>query len=55
MEVQECFSLPEIIELKAQYELARSRGEAPNHLQCLFRLAGPVFKTIPRHLCGRHD
>jgi len=51
----ECFSLPEILELKAQCEVARYRGAAPNRLQCLFRLAGPVFKVVPRHLCRRCD
>jgi len=55
VEVRECFSLPEILELKAQCELERYRGTAPNRLQCPFGLAGPVFKVIPRHLCIRHD
>ena len=44
MEVGECFSSPEILELKAQCELARYRVAAPSRLQCPFRLAGPVFK-----------
>jgi len=55
VEVRECFSSPEILELKAQCELARYRSAAPNRLQCPFRLAGPVFEVIPRHLCRRRD
>ena len=55
VEVQECFSLPEILELKAQCELARYRVAAPIRLQCSFRLAGPVFEVVPRHLCRRRD
>ena len=55
VKVQECFSLPEILELKAQCELARYRGAAPNRLQCPFGLAGPVFEVVPRHLCRRRD
>jgi len=55
VEVLECFSLPEILELKAQCELARYRGEAPSRLQCLFGLAGPVFEVVPRHLCKKRD
>ena len=55
VEVRECFSSPEILELKAQCELACYRGAAPNCLQCPFRLAGPIFKVIPRHLCRRRD
>ena len=50
MEVRECFSSPEILELKAQCELGRYRVAAPNRLQCPFRLAGPVFEVVPRHL-----
>jgi hypothetical protein len=46
VEVQECFSSPEILELKAQCDLAPFCGAAPNHLQCSFRLAGPVFEVI---------
>ena len=46
MEVWECSS-PEILELKAQCELARYRGAAPNRLQCPFGLAGPVFEVVP--------
>jgi len=55
VEVRECFSSPEILELKAQCELARYRGAAPNCLQCPFGLAGPIFEVIPRHLCKRRD
>ena len=47
MEVRECFSSPEILELKAQCELARYRVAAPNRLQCPFGLAGPVFEVVP--------
>ena len=54
VEVQECFSSPEILELKAQCELTRYHGAAPG-LQCPFRLAEPVFEVIPRHLCRRRD
>jgi hypothetical protein len=43
VEVLECFSSPEILELKAQCELVRYRGEAPSRLQCPFGLAGSVF------------
>jgi len=55
VEVLECFYSPEILELRAQCELARYRGAAPSHLQCPVGLAGPVFKVVPRHLCKRHD
>jgi len=55
VEVRVCLSSPEILELKAQCELARYHGATPNRLQCLFRLAGPVFKVVPRHLCRRRD
>ena len=55
VEVRECFSSPEILELKAQCELARYRDAAPNCLQCTFGLAGPIFEVIPRHPCRRHD
>ena len=48
VEVWECFSSPEILELKAQCELARYRVTAPNCLQCPFGLAGPVFEVVPR-------
>jgi hypothetical protein len=40
VEVRECFSTPEILELKAQFELARYRGAAPSCLQCPFGLTG---------------
>jgi len=55
VEVWGCFSSPEILKLKAQCELANYHVAAPNRLQCTFRLAGPVFEVIPRHLCRRHD
>jgi hypothetical protein len=55
VEVRECFSSPQILELKAQCELARHRGAAPSRLQCPFGLAGPLFEVIPRHFCGRRD
>ena len=55
MEIWECFSLPEILELKAQCELARYRPEAASRLQCPFGLAGPVFEVVSRHLCRRRD
>jgi hypothetical protein len=35
VEVRECFSSPEILELKAQCELARYRVAAPNRLRGL--------------------
>ena len=55
MEVRECFSSPEILKLKAQFELARYRGAAPNRLQCPFGIAGPVFEVVPRHLPNWRD
>jgi len=55
VEVQECFSSPEILELKVQCELAHYCGAAPNRLQCPFRLAGPVFEVFPSHHCRRRD
>ena len=55
VEVWECFSSLEILELKAQCELAHYRGAAPSRLQCPFGLAGPVFEVVPRHLCKRRD
>ena len=51
VQVRECFSLPEILELIAQCELVLYCGAAPSHLQCPFGLAGPVFEVVPRHLC----
>ena len=42
VEVRECFSSPEILELMAQCELARYRGAEPSRLQCPFGLAGPA-------------
>jgi len=48
VEVRECFSSPEILESKAQCELARYRGAAPSRLQCPCGLAGPVFEVVPR-------
>ena len=50
VEVWECFSSPEIFELKVQCLLAHYRGAAPNRL-CPFGLAGPIFEVAPRHLC----
>jgi len=55
VEVQECFSSPEILEMTAQYELAHYHGAAPNRLQCPFGLAGSVLEVVPRHLCRRRD
>ena len=55
VEVRECFSLPEILEFKAQCELARYRGAAPSRLQCPSGLAGPVLEVVPRHFCRRRD
>jgi len=55
VEIRECFPSPEIIELKAQCELARYRGAAPSRLQCPFGLAGRVFEVVPRHVCRRRD
>ena len=46
VEVQEWFSSPEILELKAQCELAHYCVAAPNCLQCPFGLAGPVSKSF---------
>jgi hypothetical protein len=40
VELWECFSSPEILELKVQCELARCRGAAPDRLQCPFGLSG---------------
>ena len=55
VEVRECFSLPEILELRAQCEPARYRGAAPSRLQCPVGLAGPVFEVVPSNLCKRLD
>ena len=55
VEVREFFSSPEILKLKVQCELACYCGAAPNCLQCLFGLAGPIFEVVSRHLCRRHD
>ena len=46
VEVRECFSSPEILELKAQCELACYRIAAPNRLQCPFKLADPFLKLF---------
>jgi len=46
VEVRECFSSPEILNLKAQCELASYRGAAPSRLQCPFGFAGQVFEVI---------
>jgi hypothetical protein len=45
VELRECFSSSEIIELNAQCELARYSGPAST-LQCPFDLAGPVFEAV---------
>ena len=55
VEVRECSSSPEILKLKAQCELVCCCVAAPSHLQCPFRLAGPVFEVVPRRLCRRRD
>ena len=55
VKIQEFFSSPEILELKAQRELARYRVAAPVCLQCPFGLTGPVFEAVPRHLCRGRD
>ena len=55
VEVRECFTSPEILELKTQCELAHYLGAAPNCLPCPFRLAGPVFEVVSGHLCRRGD
>ena len=55
VKVRECVSSPEILELKAQCELARYRFAAPNRLQYPFGLAGPVFEVVPTYLCRRRD
>jgi len=49
VEVRECFSSPEILKLKAQCELARNNGAAPNRLECPFGLTGPALEVVPRH------
>jgi len=48
VEVRECFSLPEILKLKAQCEVVRYRGAAPSCPQCPFGLAGPVFEVLSK-------
>ena len=50
MEVRKCFSLPEILELKVQCDLAHYRFAAPNRQQCPFRPTAPLFEVVPRHL-----
>ena len=59
MEVRKCFSWPEILELKAQCELARYRGAAPSRLQCPFGLTGPAFDVVEgvinRFFCNHSD
>ena len=55
VELWDCFSSSEILELKAQCELARYRVAAPNCLRFPFGLDGPVFEVVPKHLCRRHD
>ena len=51
--VRDVFFSPEILEFKEQCELAGYPVAASNRLQCLFRLAGPVFEVVPRHFCRR--
>jgi hypothetical protein len=55
VKVREYFSLPEVLESKAQCDPAPCRVAAPNHLQCPFGLTGPVFEVVPRHLCRKRD
>jgi len=57
VEVRECISSPEILDLKVQCELARYCNAAPDHLQCPFglALAGPVFEVVSRRLSRRRD
>jgi len=55
VEVRECFSSPEMLQLKEQCELASYHGSPLSRLQCPFGLAGPVFEVVPRHLCRRRD
>ena len=55
MEVRECFSSPEILELKAQCELACYRVATHNSLQCPFRLNAQVFEVVRRRLSRRRD
>ena len=55
MEVWECFSSPEILELNAQCELARYRDAAPSRLQCPCGLTGTVFEVVTRYLRRRRD
>ena len=45
VEVQECFSSPEILKLKVQCELVLNHGAAPNRLQCPDSLA-PFSKSF---------
>ena len=44
--VRECFSSPEILELKAQCELAPYRVAAPNRLQCPSDLLDPFSNFV---------
>ena len=44
MEVQECFSSPEILE--AQCDLAPYCGATPNRLHCPFGIGGPIFEVV---------
>jgi hypothetical protein len=46
VEVRECFSLLEILEVKAPCELARYGGAAPSPLQCPFGFAGFVLEVV---------
>ena len=46
MEVRECFSSPEILELKEQCELARYRVAAPNRLYVPSDSLDPLSKSF---------
>lgn len=46
-EVVECFSLPEILELKVQNKQMHYCDASPNCLQCLFGHDRPIFKVVP--------
>jgi hypothetical protein len=46
LEGWECFSSPEILQLKALFELPRYRGTAPNRLQCFSESLDPFSKSF---------
>ena len=48
VEVRGCFSSPEIVELKVQYELVRYCGAAPNRLQCPFGICWTCFQSLSK-------